>query len=105
MHDKFEPSMVQSVFSIELQSSFFISVGRRQNWKPLLSDSESLIGAFVYWKLWARLNSGTATKEASPDCSWIWQLSPGSRGTGIIPCISSTGAVMERRHRRLACDR
>lgn len=96
----FHPTL-KGFFSIELQRSFFITVGLRQNWKPLVTDSESR-KAFVVGQLSAQLNSGTATKELPTDCSWIWQLSQGSRGTGTIPCISSTGAGTGRRRKRLA---
>lgn len=52
-----------SSLSIELKRSSSNTVGLRQNWKPLVSDSESLERAFVYWKLWPQLNIGTASKE------------------------------------------
>lgn len=98
MHDS---NLERFLFSIELQCSFFVTVGLRQNWKPLVTDNESR-KAFVVGQLWAQLNSGTATKELPTDCSWIWQLSQGSRGTGTIPCTSSTGAGTARLHKKLA---
>lgn len=63
MHDNIPTFNGLSSHNIELRRSSFKTVGLRQNWKPLVSDSENLKGSFVYWKLWAHSNSGTATKE------------------------------------------
>ena len=59
----FQPSKVYQVTRSNLDVLPSNTVGLRQNWKPLVSDSENLKGSFVYWKLWAHSNSGTATKE------------------------------------------